>query len=65
MGSPWGWMYFCDDLLANGTLVRPIPYALMTDQGYYMLFRQDAAVRPQAERIHDWIINVRGEEQAQ
>jgi len=58
-GIALGWKYLCDDLLANGTLVRPIPHSMKTNRGYYMLFRQGTSRRSEAERISDLIIDIR------
>jgi len=51
-GIALGCRYLLDDLLANGTLIRPIPHTLSTARGYYFLIRQGSPHRPELEDIY-------------
>ena len=54
-GIALGWKYLCDDLVASGTLVRPIPQSLRTKRGYYMLLPRDTTESGYFDEIYDWI----------
>jgi len=55
-GVALGWRYLVDDLLASGRLLRPVEHALLTEFGYYLIYRphleQDATVA----RFRDWLL---------
>lgn len=63
-GIALGWRYLVDDLLANGTLVRPIPHSMRTDRSYYLLFRHGSPLWNEFDEIYRWLReHIEGNEQ--
>lgn len=54
-GITLGWKHLCDDLLASGTLIRPIPHSMTTDRGYYAVMKEGLTVRDEIEKLLVWL----------
>lgn len=54
-GITLGWKHLCDDLLASGTLIRPIPHSVTTDRGYYAVTKEGPSVRGEIEKLLVWL----------
>ena len=57
-GIALGWKHLLDDLIENGTLVRPIPHSISTDRAYYLLFRQDDSANESFEQVYRGVIDL-------
>ena len=55
-GIGLGWRGLVDDLLADGTLVKPIDLSLRTDRGYYVLKRSNIRMSPETKTLLDWVV---------
>ena len=55
-GVGLGWGSLVDDLLEDGTLVKPIDMSLHTDRGYYVLRRANVRMSPQTKVLYDWVV---------
>ncbi len=57
VGVALGWGHLVDQMLAAGTLVRPLgEMQVRTQYGYYLLTRQDQAAFPGRTEVQDWLM---------
>ncbi|MBT5433975.1 MAG: LysR family transcriptional regulator [Rhodospirillaceae bacterium] len=54
-GVTLGWKHLCDDLLASGTLIRPITHSVTTGRGYYVVIKETSSVRDEIEKLLFWL----------
>ncbi len=57
LGVALGWRYLVDDLLAAGRLLRPLPQSLMTDLGYYLIYRDSLEQDPLVTQFREWLLD--------
>jgi DNA-binding transcriptional LysR family regulator len=55
-GVALGWRYLVDDLLAAGRLTRPVEQSLISDFGYYLIYRENQAQDETVGRFRDWLL---------
>ena len=56
-GVALGWHHLVGDLVAKGTLVRPIPDEIVhKDRCHYLTVREDRAEGDACKRFRDWIV---------
>ena len=53
-----------DDLLEDGTLVKPLDLSIRTGRGYYVIKRADVAMSPETKVLFDWVVRM-GQSEAQ
>lgn len=57
LGIALGWGHLVDQHLQAGTLVRPLGEEhVRTNHGYYLLHREDAALRAESEVVSKWLL---------
>ncbi len=57
-GIGLGWRCLVDDLLEDGTLVRPIDMSLKTDRGYYVIKRANIRMSLETKTLLDWVVQM-------
>ena len=57
-GVGLGWRSLVDDLLEDGSLVRPFDVSLKTGRGYYMLTRANVRMSAETKTLYDWVVEV-------
>ncbi len=57
-GIGLGWRCLVDDLLEDGTLIRPIDASLRTDRGYYVIKRANIRMSLETKTLLDWVIHM-------
>lgn len=55
-GVALGWRHMVEDLLAAGSLVRPIATSLSAQGAYYLVVREDIPLHREAAAFCDWLI---------
>jgi len=55
-GVALGWRYLVDDLIQQGRLVRPVEQSLITDFGYYLLWRDNLQQDEIVDRFRNWLL---------
>lgn len=55
-GVALGWRYLVDDLLAAGRLLRPVEQSLVTEFGYYLIYRPHLDGDETLVRFRDWLL---------
>ena len=55
-GVALGWRYLVDDLLAAGKLVRPVEQSLVTEFGYYLIYRPHLEQDETVGRFRNWLL---------
>jgi len=55
-GVALGWRYLVDDLLAAGRLLRPVEHSLVTEFGYYLIYRPQLEDDEAVMRFRDWLL---------
>ena len=56
-GIALGWRYLVDDLLTDGSLVRPLDICLPTRHSFYVLTLDQSPVLTQAEIFCEWVVS--------
>ncbi len=54
-GIALGWKHLLDDLLNDGSLVRPIPDSIRTGRKYYVLSRSDKHMNCETDNVCKWL----------
>ena len=62
-GVGLGWGSLVDDLLDDGTLVKPLDLSIKTGRGYYVISRANVRMSPETQVLFDWVIRM-GESEA-
>lgn len=57
-GIGLGWRGLVDDLLEDGTLVKPFDLSLVTGRGYYVITRANIRMSPETKTLYDWVVRV-------
>lgn len=57
-GIGLGWRGLVDELLEDGTLVKPFNLSLRTDRGYYVIKRAGIRMSPETKTLLDWVIRM-------
>ena len=57
-GIGLGWGTLVDELLENGSLVRPIDMSLGTDRGYYVIRRANQRMSSNTHILFNWVIRM-------
>ena len=55
-GVALGWRYLVDDLLAAGRLLRPVEQSLVTEFGYYLIYRPHLEQDETIAGFRDWLL---------
>lgn len=55
-GVALGWRYLVDDLLAAGRLLRPVEHSLVTEFGYYLIYRPHLEQDEAVARFRGWLL---------
>ena len=55
-GVALGWRHLVDDLLAQGRLLRPVEQSLVTEFGYYLLYRDGQQQDSNVMRLRNWLL---------
>jgi len=55
-GVALGWRYLVDDLLAAGRLLRPVEHSLVTEFGYYLIYRPHLERDETVACFRDWLL---------
>ena len=54
-GVALGWRYLVDDMINDGRLVRPIDRSLVTEHGYYLIWRESVLQQHSAVKFSHWL----------
>lgn len=57
-GIGLGWGSLVDDLLADGTLIRPLDLSIETGRGYYVIKRANVRMSRETKVLFDWVISM-------
>ncbi|WP_282605479.1 LysR substrate-binding domain-containing protein [Pelagibius sp. Alg239-R121] len=57
-GIGLGWRGLVDELLEDGTLVKPLDISLKTGRGYYVIKRADIRMSAETRTLLDWVIRM-------
>lgn len=55
-GIALGWSLLTDELLARGTLVRPLPAVLRTEGAYYLVVAEKKRLSPAVRAFEEWVL---------
>jgi len=55
-GVALGWRYLVDDLITQGSLLRPIEQSMITDLGYYLVHRDNLQIDEIVTRFKTWLM---------